>query len=278
MLHFQLVALLLSCPAALAFFCLYLRSPSVPLTVSALPRLPALEQAQIVSIQSLAPSEAQSSLPFSTVIGISIGAFFFVSLVSLGGLAAVGKIRKQARYRGFLAAFRTAKAGQPASSSFIPLKLYKHYVAEEVLGKGAFGCVIRARTVKGGQPVALKLIVPEQGSFSERESRQLAREASVLELFTSSKCDHAVNLVGVESVSIKAELAYFVMELLDGDNLETIVYDPGRGPFSDMECIKAARNVLSALKVRANGCDSVLIPNCYLIVCADYALRGPGSP
>jgi hypothetical protein len=39
------------------------------------------------------------------------------------------------------------------------------------------------------------------------------------------------------------------MELLDGDNMETVIQDPSRGPISDLECIKAARNVLAALKV-----------------------------
>jgi hypothetical protein len=58
----------------------------------------------------------------------------------------------------------------------------------------------------------LKLAVPEQGSFGEREARQLAREASVLELFTASRCEHAVHLAGVEAVRIKAELAWFVTE------------------------------------------------------------------
>ena len=41
----------------------------------------------------------------------------------------------------------------------------------------------------------------------------------------------------------------FVMENLRGDNMDTVVYDPERGPIGDVECIKAARNILAALKV-----------------------------
>ena len=39
------------------------------------------------------------------------------------------------------------------------------------------------------------------------------------------------------------------MENLRGDNMDTVVYDPERGPIGDVECIKAARNILAALKV-----------------------------
>ncbi len=211
-----------------------------------------MEQAQIESVKSLAVlGSTELIFPVDFIIGCSIGGFFFVSLLSVAGYFVARKFRQQANHRAFLAAFRNAKAGQTASSHFIPLKLHKHYVAEKVLGKGAFGCVVQARTLKGGQPVALKLIVPEQGSFCEREVRQLDREASVLELFTASKCDHAVHLAGVNSVSISGDVAWFVMELLDGDNMEELVQDPAHGPISDLECIKAARNILSALKVPA---------------------------
>ena len=209
-----------------------------------------MKQAQIISVQSLS-SQAGTGLGISlnVIIGSSIGGFFCVLLCSSAGYFVFRKVRQQAKYHAFLSAFRNAKAGQKASSNFIPLKLQKHYVAEKVLGKGAFGCVVQARTLKGSQPVALKLLVPEQGSFGERELRQLMREANVLELFTASKCEHAVHLAGVEAVSIKDDLAWFIMELLEGCDMETHVYDPARGPISDVECIKAARNILSALKV-----------------------------
>mmetsp|Transcript_16498 Transcript_16498/g.44884 ORF Transcript_16498/g.44884 Transcript_16498/m.44884 type:complete len:1970 (+) Transcript_16498:1-5910(+) len=172
-------------------------------------------------------------------------------------LAAIGVIwifyrryRGQASYRAFLVAFRTAKAGDKADKRFTPFNMRKTYAAETVLGRGAFGCVVKMRTIKGGQAVAIKLLIPERGAlFEDREKRQMIREAAVLELMTSRKCEHAVHLAGVDAVVVRAEIAWFVLEYLHGDNLDMVIRDPERGPVSDSEAIRAARNVLAALKV-----------------------------
>ncbi len=61
----------------------------------------------------------------------------------------------------------------------------------------------------------------------------------MLQLFTASKCYHTVHLAGVNAVSINGGVAWFVMELLDWDNMEKLVHNPARGPISDLECINA---------------------------------------
>ena len=99
---------------------------------------------------------------------------------------------------------------------------------------------------------------------------QLWREAHVLDLYTSLKCEHSVMLTGISPVTVETDCCWFVMELLDGDNVETVLK---ADKIIDTECIKvqqfvgcckvtsvlpsltlshclqAARNVLAALKV-----------------------------
>jgi len=71
----------------------------------------------------------------------------------------------------------------------------------------------------------------------------------VLELMSVTKCEHAVHLAGIDSVVVRNEIAWFVLELLRGDNMDTIIHEASMGPIADMEAIKVARNVLAALKV-----------------------------
>mmetsp|Transcript_36696 Transcript_36696/g.96836 ORF Transcript_36696/g.96836 Transcript_36696/m.96836 type:complete len:562 (+) Transcript_36696:5975-7660(+) len=106
------------------------------------------------------------------------------------------------------------------------------------------------RTLKGNKAVAIKLLVPERGSsFEDQEKRQLAREAAVLELLTTKKCEHSVHLAGIDACVLNDEIAWFILEFLHGDSMDAVIRDVNRGPISDIEAIKAARNVLAALKV-----------------------------
>lgn len=67
-----------------------------------------------------------------------------------------------------------------------------------------------------------------------------------MNLFSSKKSEHAVNLAGIDSVFIENALCWFTMELLEGENLGLIVQ---KSAINDLECIKVARSVLAALKV-----------------------------
>lgn len=66
---------------------------------------------------------------------------------------------------------------------------------------------------------------------------QLWREAHVLDLYTSLKCEHSVMLTGISPVTIEADCCWFVMELLNGENLESILQ---ASKIRDAECIKVS--------------------------------------
>jgi serine/threonine protein kinase len=145
----------------------------------------------------------------------------------------------------FLTACRTAQTGEKASDNALPPALSGSFVPQTILGKGAFGCVVKAK-IKGSEKyAAIKLIVPEKGAFDEREMRQIQREHSVLEMFTHVASDHAVGLTGLHPAHLDSHICWFVMDLIDGDNMEIICK---RDPVSYQECIKATRSVLAALK------------------------------
>jgi serine/threonine protein kinase len=198
---------------------------------------------------SLPATVGTSDFPISATIGICIGAFVGFTMCSVGAYMLTRKLRKQAEHRAFLHAFTNAQAGMAATPHHLPLKLRETYVAEEVLGKGAFGCVLKVKTKQGGKKMAIKIVVPERGGFNEREMRQHAREAIVLDLMTQHNCEHGVHLAGHGSVIMRQDICWFITELLEGQNLEAVFKDPAQGPFKDKECIKVARNVLAALKL-----------------------------
>ena len=197
-----------------------------------------------------------SAISRPIIIGICVGVLIFVLVCIGAGYFIFIILRKDGASKGVTAAFLSCKPGDNATVNYLPLKLRAEYFPEKVLGKGAFGYVLKARRIKEEKVVAIKIISPERGIFDEREMRHLRREERVLDLFTSLRCEHAVNFVGIGASKIKPGICWFVMEYLEGEDLQSIIRskDEGKGLMDANECIKVARSILAALKVlHSNG-------------------------
>jgi len=97
-------------------------------------------------------------------------------------------ILKQRAHGAFVADLSNAKPGHSASPHTLPPELRRLYTAELILGKGAFGCVVKAKRNDLDQCVAIKVMLPEKGAFEGKENRRLKREAEMHQLFMSKKC------------------------------------------------------------------------------------------
>ena len=227
-----------------------------------------LPQSLLVSITiTNAQSQVESKgVSLAVVVGSAACGFVFLLVVTGAGYYVAALVMKQKAQRAFVEAWKKAKDGDVATSVHLPRALQKHHIAERVLGKGAYGCVIQARKKGSKEAVAIKIILPEKNIFNEKEMRALKREMSVLLLFTSKKCEHAVQLAGVGSVKVETDICWFIMELLVGKNMDVVIHSGdsdlvdivkpspanttgGGSPIEDVECIKVARSVLAALKV-----------------------------
>ena len=92
---------------------------------------------------SLLPA-ATRTLSTSVIAGASVGSFVFVCMCLAATYLVLAIIMKQKAYKAFVATFLRCEAGDKASAHTLPPDLAKNYIAETVLGKGSYGCVVKA--------------------------------------------------------------------------------------------------------------------------------------
>ncbi len=97
------------------------------------------------------------------------------------------------------------------------------YTLEEQIGTGGMGEVHRARHALLRRPVAVKLLPPEQSSGTSAE--RFEREAQLTALLT-----HPNTVAIYDYGRTEDGVFYYVMELLDGVDLEELVQEEGAQP------------------------------------------------
>lgn len=124
--------------------------------------------------------------------------------------------------------------------SFAPLAdaLRGELELESEIGRGGMGVVFRARDVRLDRSVALKVLPPRLNDDEELRTRFL-REAR-----TAGQLSHP-NIVHIHRADERAGFAFFVMGLVDGENLGQRVRD--RGPLPATDAVRHLREVAWAL-------------------------------
>lgn len=123
---------------------------------------------------------------------------------------------------------------------FAPLAaaLAQEFALEAELGRGGMGVVFRATDLMLDRSVALKVLPPSLGSDPEVRARFL-REAR-----TAGQLSHP-HIVHIHRADERAGFAFFVMGLVEGENLAQRVRD--RGPLAPADAVRHLREVAWAL-------------------------------
>ncbi|NUQ73493.1 MAG: serine/threonine protein kinase [Polyangiaceae bacterium] len=98
------------------------------------------------------------------------------------------------------------------------------YRIERVIGEGGMAFVVAARHEKTGELVAIKLLRPELHRYEVMAAR-FVREARAASRISSDFVPRVFDVGTTESGQ-----AYMVMELLEGKNLEELLYERGKLP------------------------------------------------
>ena len=106
-----------------------------------------------------------------------------------------------------------------------------------LLGAGGMGEVYRARDLKLGREVAVKILPPALQSDPDRLAR-LAREARAL-----AAINHP-NIAAIYGVDEQDDTSALVLELVEGESLATRLR---RGPIPIVEAIAIAKQIANAL-------------------------------
>ena len=94
---------------------------------------------------------------------------------------------------------------------------FGHYRIEEKLGEGGMGVVYRATDLQLDRAVAIKTLPATEGESSAETTQRFLREAKA-----TSRLQHP-SIVTIHHVGVEGDTRYVVMEMVDGENLESMI-------------------------------------------------------
>jgi serine/threonine-protein kinase len=114
------------------------------------------------------------------------------------------------------------------------------FLVEKELGAGAMGAVYRAKFVKTGQVVALKVMAPGLGTTSDKANKRFEREANILRQLRHP------NIVRLFAIGKHHGTAYYAMEYIQGESLDHVM--ARRDRMSWEEVVDLGQQLCSALQ------------------------------
>lgn len=112
------------------------------------------------------------------------------------------------------------------------------YDLEDEIGRGGMSVVYRARDLRLNRPVAIKVLPPEL-AYDPAVRTRFTREAQ-----TSAQLSHA-HIVPIYDVGERDGIAYFVMAIVTGGNLATLLAREPRQPIDEVR--RLLREIADAL-------------------------------
>src|SRR4051812_28400628 len=91
------------------------------------------------------------------------------------------------------------------------------FLVEKEIGAGAMGAVYRAKYVKTGQLVAIKVMAPHAGSASAHGLARFEREAPILKQLRHP------NIVRLFGIGKHQGMPYYAMEYIQGETLDRVI-------------------------------------------------------
>jgi serine/threonine protein kinase len=185
--------------------------------------------AWVIMYPLLVPAPPRRALTSGLIAATALPCAYAISVAVFGESSSLGVVAPRvigcylAAAAGFIAAHTMYSLGREVESA----RQLGAYNLVELLGQGGMGQVWRAEHRQLARPAAIKIIRPDHkaGDHADVLRRRFEREARATARLQSPHTIEVYDYGGIADGSF-----YYVMELLDGIDLDTLVRDHGPQP------------------------------------------------